>query len=668
MCLKHLRVVICVIGTCLPGLVSFTALHAQSASDLRFTELINRAKSISDSLPKEAKNQYLRAWKISENQDPTKKAWLLNEIGYLYHVEGNNDSSLFFYRTGLSTSIAADYPIEEVGAYKGIAGHFLDLSIKDSAHIYLKKAISVAEEHKLYIKEADLYVEVGNVHLAENNLKEALAHYIKAANLYDSLTNDGVGLSRALSNIANTHYLLGNYDKALKYIEQANPIAKQNSYQRVINYNHKLAGRIYRKKNMLEKALQEYQLAWASYQHIGDKFSMSEVSLGIGNLYYDLKDFEKALTEYKKALAIAKEISAKSSIAHIYSALGYAFYSLKQWKKATIYMDSTRILASEIKSSYLVMSAYEVLAEIEREQHQYKKALTYRDKYIGIKDSLTASENRSTIEEMEAKYQNDTKSAAIELLKKDQEIQAAALQRNNVIIAGGIVVFVAAIIITILLLNRFRLLNRTKRQIEMERMRNQIARDLHDDIGSTLSSINIISQLALKEQNGEKQVAPHFQRIHDHSARIMENMSDIVWSIHPGNDSIEKVVVKMKEFCGEILEPKDIVYSFKDVELLSGISLDIESRKNLFLIFKEIINNAAKYSEATQINIVFHKNQKGWRMVIADNGKGFDLLTAKKGNGLINIRKRAEVINATINLLTNPGEGTTIAMEVKDIT
>ena len=140
---------------------------------------------------------------------------------------------------------------------------------------------------------------------------------------------------------------------------------------------------------------------------------------------------------------------------------------------------------------------------IESEQHQYKNALEYKEKYIEIKDSLAAAENRSTIEEMEAKYQNDTKSAAIALLKKDQEIQATALQRNKIIIAGGIVAFVAAIIIAVLLLNRFRLLNRTKRQMEMERMRNQIARDLHDDIGSTLSSINIISQLALKDDKGE---------------------------------------------------------------------------------------------------------------------------------------------------------------------
>ena len=658
----------CVIGTCIPGLMFFTVLHAQSAKDLRFIELVERAKSIRDSLPKEAKGQYLRAWKISENQDATKKAWLLNEIGHLYHIESNYDSSLFFYRQGLSTSVAARHAEEEVGAYQGIANNFLRLAIKDSAHLYLEKALSVSQQHKLYTEEAGLYNDLGNVYQDEKNLKESLSHYIKSANLYDSLANDPMGLSKALSNIANTHYLLGNYDRALEYAEQANSIAKKISFHRGIAYIHKLAGRIYRKKKSLERALLEYQLAWASYHRTGDKYSMSEVSLGIGNLYYDLEDFAKALIEYKKALAFAKEISAKTLVAHSYSAIGFANYALKQWKHATAYMDSTRILAAETKNAYLVMDAYDILARIESEQHQYKHALEYKEKYIDMKDSLVAAENRTTVEEMEAKYQNDRKSAAIELLKKDQEIQTTALQRNKIIIAGGIAAFVATIVIAVLLLNRFRLLNRTKRQIEIERMRNQIARDLHDDIGSTLSSINIISQLALKDDVGEKPVTSHFQRIHDHSARIMENMSDIVWSIHPGNDSMEKVVVRMKEFCGEILEPKDIVYSFENVELLSGISLDIESRKNLFLIFKEIINNAAKYSQATAISIVFHKNHKGWRMDIADNGKGFDPQAAKKGNGLINIRKRAEAMNAAINLLTNPGEGTTIAMEVKDIT
>src|SRR5688572_14335921 len=115
--------------TCILGLIFFTSLHAQSTKDSRFNDLIARAKAIRDSLPKEAKVQYLRAWKIDENQGAEKKAWLLNEIGFLYHLESNYDSSLLFYRQGLATSIAASHAEEEVGAYQGLANNFLSLSV-----------------------------------------------------------------------------------------------------------------------------------------------------------------------------------------------------------------------------------------------------------------------------------------------------------------------------------------------------------------------------------------------------------------------------------------------------------------------------------------------------------------------------------------------------------
>jgi len=311
------------------------------------------------------------------------------------------------------------------------------------------------------------------------------------------------------------------------------------------------------------------------------------------------------------------------------------------------------------------MDAYEILAAVEQEQQHFKKALDYTERFIRIKDSLTTNQNRTAIQEIEAKYESNKKNAAIALLKKDQEIQGAALQRGKIIIVGVAGALLAAIAIGVLLLNRSRLISETKRQVEIERMRNQIARDLHDDIGSTLSSINIISQVALKD---ERSAAIHFQRIHDHSARIMENMSDIVWSIHPGNDSMERVIARMKEFCGEILEPKDIRYDFENMDMLSGPTLDIEARKNLFLVFKEIINNAAKYSKADHVKISLNRNRLAWRMDISDNGIGFEPLTNTSGNGLNNIRRRAEAMGATVDIITSPGKGTRLVMEVKDIT
>lgn len=646
------------------------SVHAQryASADDTFKRLFAQARLLHDSIPVEARRILVEALKVSEGQTTASMARLYNELGSVYRVQGDFDSSLLYYRKGLNFARAAEDPVEIVAAYQGIGDDMRNLSYKDSSHFYLDRAVTLAKEHMLYAFEAGLYNDLGNLYRDEDDLQTALTYYFQSATLYKDHVGDDAGLSRALSNVANVHYLLRNYDKALDYIDQSNDIARKTSHFRGVAYNHKLAGRIYRQKKDLPKALEEYQAALAAYQTSNDRFNMSETLLGIGNLRYDGKDYEGAINDYQRGLAAARSIGVKSLIAYCYSALGFAHYSLKRWRLATAYMDSTRVTAAATKKPYLLMDAYQILGSIEEEQHHYEKSLAYVYQYIALKDSLTTAENRQAIEDAEARYQNDRKTAEIELLRKDQEIQATMLQRNRIITAGVGLTLLAVVIIGSLVFNRYKILNVTKRQIELERVRNQIARDLHDDIGSTLSSINIISQLALKEDGREKPVTSHFQRIHDHSSRMMENMADIVWSIHPENDSMEKVVAKMKEFCGEILETKDILYSFENVELLSGITLNIESRKNLFLIFKEIINNAAKYSQATSIKIVFSKSHGGWTMDIADNGRGFDKAAVKKGNGLINIQKRAAAMNAVANLLTDPGKGTTITMQMSGIT
>ncbi len=612
-----------------------------------------------------ARSLYLSAWHLTGTAAGETRAWLANQIGFLYRQDGKYDSALFFYRHAGSIAKEGNHHAEEIDAYKGIAESFQKLSSRDSAHFYLQKAIVIAQDRKFYDLEASLYSTSGNIYRDENRLQESLSDYIKSATFYDSLVSDPFGLSKVLANIANIHNMLRNHDKALEYLAQSTEIAEEHSFERGLAYNHQLAGRIYRTKNELPKALQEYQQALSAYEKIGDKYIMVEVFLGIGNIYYDMGNFQKALLQYKKGLALAKEISAKMLMAYNYSAMGYAHYSLKNRTLSSAYMDSTRVVATQTKNFNLVMDAYEILAAVEQEQQHFKKALDYTERFIRIKDSLTTNQNRTAIQEIEAKYESNKKNAAIALLKKDQEIQGAALQRGKIIIVGVTGALLAAIAIGVLLLNRSRLISETKRQVEIERMRNQIARDLHDDIGSTLSSINIISQVALKD---EKTAAIHFQRIHDHSARIMENMSDIVWSIHPGNDSMERVIVRMKEFCGEILEPKDIRYDFENMDMLSGPTLDIEARKNLFLVFKEIINNAAKYSKADHVKISLNRNRLAWRMDISDNGIGFEPLTNTSGNGLNNIRRRAEAMGATVNIITSPGKGTRLVMEVKDIT
>ncbi|MBK7650273.1 MAG: histidine kinase dimerization/phosphoacceptor domain-containing protein [Flammeovirgaceae bacterium] len=169
----------------------------------------------------------------------------------------------------------------------------------------------------------------------------------------------------------------------------------------------------------------------------------------------------------------------------------------------------------------------------------YERALYYFREHKALSDSVEGNEVLLQLKELEEQYQNEKHVQEITLLKKNQELQALALSRERTNVALIAFALLSVLIISILLVNRYRVKNRANRMIEMERMRNTIARDLHDDIGSTLSSINIMSQLALNENGNASQ---HLKKLLHTRLKIMENMSDIVWSINPKNDLAEQMV------------------------------------------------------------------------------------------------------------------------------
>ncbi len=204
---------------------------------------------------------------------------------------------------------------------------------------------------------------------------------------------------------------------------------------------------------------------------------------------------------------------------------------------------------------------------------------------------------------------------------------------------------------------------RISKYLNEEKLRSKIARDLHDEMGSTLTSINIISKVAMQGVEEEK-IKTYLQKIKDNSGRMMESMSDIVWAINPANDSFEKVIVRMKEFAAEILEPARINYYFSEEGSLDKAQLNLEQRKDIYMIFKEAINNTVKYSGATEVNIVLQKRDDNLRMVIIDNGNGFDPDHLYSGNGLKNMQVRSKEMNAKLRVDSIKGTGTTIILEV----
>lgn len=205
---------------------------------------------------------------------------------------------------------------------------------------------------------------------------------------------------------------------------------------------------------------------------------------------------------------------------------------------------------------------------------------------------------------------------------------------------------------------------RITKYLTEEKLRSQIARDLHDDMGSTLSSINIISKMALQNNATDGMVTEYLSTIKDNSGRMLESMSDIVWAINPTNDTVEKVILRMKEFAAEILEPLNIQYHFREEGSFNIVQLSLNQRKDFYLIFKEAINNAAKYSACSNIEIELVNNGTSLQLSVKDNGKGFEESKKRYGNGLQNMQTRALAMKAELQIAGETGKGVHICLSV----
>lgn len=201
-------------------------------------------------------------------------------------------------------------------------------------------------------------------------------------------------------------------------------------------------------------------------------------------------------------------------------------------------------------------------------------------------------------------------------------------------------------------------------QSKMQNIRNRIAQDLHDDIGSTLSSISILSNLALRGQNANQTLAA-MEEINDSSITLMEKMDDIVWSINPRNDSLEKLLIRIKRFATALFEAKNIEYSIIIPENIREVIISMEWRQHIYLILKEAINNLVKYAGASQAEILVKHQNDSLELTIRDNGKGFDTSASMNGNGVISMKSRADAMQAGLVVQSSPGIGSTIVLTLK---
>ena len=198
-------------------------------------------------------------------------------------------------------------------------------------------------------------------------------------------------------------------------------------------------------------------------------------------------------------------------------------------------------------------------------------------------------------------------------------------------------------------------------------MRTNISQDLHDEIGSTLGSISIYSEVAKKLSVTNEKADEAISKIGVVSRELIDKMGDIVWSINPNNESFEQLQNRMQAFAAMMLTPHEIQFSFHSPGNGNSPVFSMQKRRNIYLIFKEAINNIVKYAECKTVNIDLSIRENNFCMLISDDGKGFDLFSNSvfNGNGIKNMRSRSADMHAQLIIDSVIDKGTVIKVTLK---
>ncbi|MFT4062185.1 MAG: histidine kinase [Edaphocola sp.] len=487
------------------------------------------------------------------------------------------------------------------------------------AENYRNLCIKYAEKSKNEERIIQSYISSALLFSDKKNPDSAMVYEQKAIGFLEKTGSNPAMLSRRYLAMAMHTITLGK-DSAtvLGYLDKSRNIALQNKDKptlREINFQYYT---FYKKEKNFETALEYYR-----------NFMKYRDSVITENTNTNIAELETKYQTEKKDYQI-KQLSADQKIKQL------------QIQKQNAELAGNKLLAAQKEKEIQLLSQEKELQELRI--NQQKKELE--------RQQLTALSNKQKLQ----------------IAEQEKTIQNRKLRNSTIIqyLSFGLIGLVSAL--AFFLFNRYQLKRTIKEQQQLLKVRENIAKDLHDEIGSTLTSIKILSEVSDKtlDKNPNK-VSEFLHRITEQSVVAQQGISDIVWSVKPENDSLEQMVVRMREYAAQTLENKNIVTKISIDEKLLGESLDMLQRRDFLMIFKEAVNNIAKYADATEVNVSLEKMEHQLCLKIADNGKGFDAAQTKNGNGLHNMKTRAEAIGAGFRINSEIGKGTAVELVLDNV-
>jgi signal transduction histidine kinase len=366
---------------------------------------------------------------------------------------------------------------------------------------------------------------------------------------------------------------------------------------------------------------------------------------GLGVIQAKLHHPDSALYFYQKAVPAFKgsNIFRTANLIDAYTGIAGIYKSELELDSALYYADKAYQLSKEANQFNSTYEAAGILASLYEGKND-KESLHYYKIAAAAKDSILTADKIKQMLILSRKEEQ----------RRQELIDSLQRRRDYLLWAIGILI---VLFILVFYYRRYRL----KKQMEIEKIRSNIAADFHDELGSTLSSIALYTEIAGNDDFSNMQRTRNIlSQIGESSRKTISAMHDMIWSIQPNKDSMQDVICRMREYAYPLAELKKIILTFVVEKEVQDLNISMEGRKNIFLIFKEALNNAFKYSHASTITIHINKHNQLINLEIKDDGSGFDTDKISQGNGIRNMYKRAEQLGGKLFIKTGTQSGTSI--------
>lgn len=384
------------------------------------------------------------------------------------------------------------------------------------------------------------------------------------------------------------------------------------------------------------------------------------------------------LGRYEEALVAAQRsqtvFERNYSLADALNAEGLAYMGLNRPKEALDRFNAARTNAKENGNMALYLSLEEPISKAAAATGDHKQAYEKLRHYYDFMKNCGMLDASNDIARMEMEHEFATKhlTDSLDLAKREAiargenelRVSKAHNTRNLVIAVASIVLLMA-----VGLWLRLRYLRRSREAIlqaqaqlvesekrrEAEEVRSRIARDMHDEIGSDLTKIGLLAAQHKGQGNGA------VTEIAAVAAQVRGSLHDIVWAVDPRHDSMRSLLTHAELYAQRMLADTGGQHDLRFELKGNDRSIDPARKRNVFLLLKEALNNALKYAKAERVGVAFEVNDAGFDLRVNDNGVGFDpQALAHEGNGLRNMKARAEALGAALEIISRPGGGCTV--------